>query len=357
MITEKIQKNGERVIMVRFSYNNKTYPVKNFTKLFGSRTKAQAREKLVEVKHKLSMGIADPFKKKGTTINDLYAEYKNSMEQSRKWSTRTADQYDRYYERNIKPIIGGTIIQKVTYQDLKKIVSNLAHGSISHQNKLKNILAPIFDEAIRDNIILDNPLVHIKNKMSTSKAPISDRVLNDNLFIAKELYRCIPKYRTKMKYREEETRAFFLLLLLTAHRYGELCELTKDNVFADTIISPGEITKTGKPSKFPIPEECRDYINSVQSGKLFPNIVYGSILGMFRKIVKTTNIQLINNEKLTPHDTRRLFMSVLVQNHADIILVDQCLDHSLRGVMKHYLSITHEQKVEIFEQYWSLLRA
>ena len=48
-ITEKTMSNKTIAIMVRFKYNSTTYPIKNFTKLYGCKTRTQARKKLNEI--------------------------------------------------------------------------------------------------------------------------------------------------------------------------------------------------------------------------------------------------------------------------------------------------------------------
>ncbi len=50
-------------------------------------------------------------------------------------------------------------------------------------------------------------------------------------------------------------------------------------------------------------------------------------------------------------NTRSLFMSILIRDGADVLLTDLCLDHSPKGVIKHYISFDYDHKVEIFEKY------
>ena len=48
-ITKKKMSDGSIALMVRFKHQGITYPIKNFTKLFGSATEKMASEKLSEV--------------------------------------------------------------------------------------------------------------------------------------------------------------------------------------------------------------------------------------------------------------------------------------------------------------------
>jgi hypothetical protein len=72
-ISEKKLKNGEIAIYVRFKYQGKNYPVKNFTKLFGCKTPTQAKDKLNEVKLEINKGN-DPFNSKTKDLNFYFEE-------------------------------------------------------------------------------------------------------------------------------------------------------------------------------------------------------------------------------------------------------------------------------------------
>ncbi|MDB2562993.1 hypothetical protein N9X61_05240, partial [Sulfurimonas sp.] len=69
-ITTKTSKNGVKNVYIRFKYNGKIYPIKNFTKLFGCKTEKQAFEKLQEVKVLISQGH-DPFISSPISLNDI----------------------------------------------------------------------------------------------------------------------------------------------------------------------------------------------------------------------------------------------------------------------------------------------
>ena len=350
-ISRTKHKDGTDAIMVRFKYNGKTYPIKNFTKLFGCNTQKEAFNKLQEVKRHLSIG-GDPFASQAVTINELYDEHVKNT----RWLPTTLVQNNRYYNKRIRNSIGYKKIQKVTFSDLNDILLSVTHLSINYSNKLKIILNPIFDKAMKKKIILENPLDALVNKQAPPKTPISQRAFNDELFIAKELYRCIPLYQTKQQKVRHEVHAFFYMLLLSSHRYGELLKLTKDDIHKNKIISRAENTKTKVAYEFPLPSECEAYISSIENGLIFPNIKHNTVIGRFRRIIKTTNIKLVKGQFLTPHDTRRLFMKILINHNTDIILTDICLDHSQKGMLRHYFHFGYEQKVEIFNKYWNILR-
>ena len=74
-IYTKTLNDGTKAIYVRFKYLGKTYPIKNFTKLFNCRTEKQAYDKLQEVKVDIRNGD-NPFNPQGKTLNDYWQKWK-----------------------------------------------------------------------------------------------------------------------------------------------------------------------------------------------------------------------------------------------------------------------------------------
>jgi len=357
-ITKKILNNGEEAIFVRFKYLSKTYPVKNFTKLYNCKTIKQAFDKLQEVKV-LIRENKDPFSSKVNNLNTLFYEKLEENLNNKKWrKDTTAKQYKYFYETNIKQKLGHKRLDKITYTDLDNIIKNLSHTKSGYHKKLKQLLNPIFKDALKRKEIYSNPLDLIVIEKVDKKQKISLRSMDDNLVIVKKLYKSIQEYQGQYKKQRVEIRIFFMLVLLTAHRYGELLKLRKEDVYIDKnlIVSQTDITKTKEDYHFPIPEECFEYIKNIESGLLFPNLTYGSLYMIFQRIVKKAEINLFNNKNITIHDTRTLMLNIMIRNGIDSRLADTCLDHKQPSIIEHYLDFSYNDKVKAFEKYWSLIR-
>lgn len=192
----------------------------------------------------------------------------------------------------------------------------------------------------------------------TTKEKIQNRSMEDNITIVKKLNKAINQYQSQYKMQREEIKSFFQLLLFSSHRCGELIKLTVDDVYIhkNMIVSPKEITKTKEDYQFPIPQECLEYIISIESGLLFPTLSYGSLYMIFQRIVKKAEIELYKNKKLSIHDTRSLMLNIMIRNGIDSMLADSCLEHKQRGIIKHYLDFTYEDKVNAYNKYWNLIR-
>ena len=355
----KTLKNGTKNYYVRFMYQAKVYPLKNFTKLYGCKTENQTLEKLNEVKILISQG-KNPFISTYYTLNDIFDARLKQKVANGDWTHSTPTNYTYFYNAYIRKSIGYKKIEKITYKDLLDIQNGMTHVENSTKNTLKMILRPIFVEQIKLGNIHENPV----DKLVTYNMPVKEnlelRTDENHVDIVRKLYNAIPLYKTKSDKQLEEIHAFLYLTLLTAHRFGELLKLTKEDCYMDKemIISPKTITKTKEDYKFPIPKECIDYINSIESGLIFPSVKRGSLYQIFQRVVVLSKIDIYKNKRISLHDTRRFLLTIMIRNLGiDSILADSCLNHKQRGVINHYLSFVYDDIKQAYSKYWDLIRA
>ena len=357
-ITVKTLKNGTKNYYVRFMYQGKNYPPKNFTKLYGVKNENQALVKLGEIKLEISKG-RNPFVSSANTLNDIFDARLKQKVANGDWTRSTPTNYKYFYDAYIRKSIGHKKIEKITYEDLLKIQNGMTNVVNSTKNTLKMILRPIFVEQIKLGNIYENQI----DKLETYNMPVKEelelRTDEKHLDIVRKLYNAIPKYKALQKTQQEEVRIFLYLLLLTAHRFGELMSLTKEDCYVDKrlIISPKTITKTKVDYKFPMPEEVVNYIDNVESGLIFPTIKRGSLWAIFQRLVKLADIELYNNKRISIHDTRKFLITIMIRDLGiDSMLADTCLNHKQRGTVKHYISFVYEDTKEAFNKYWELIR-
>ena len=357
-ISTKIMTDGSKAIMVRFKYQNKTYPVKNFTKLYGCKTETQADKKLDEIKVLISQG-KNPLTSSPITLNDFWYERFQEKVDSGEWTNNTPRNYKYFYEAHIKNSIGHLKLDKITYDDLKKVLRKIANRQPGTKNTLKRLLRPLFAEALKSGIIQENVVIKIDTFQESSDRSIEHRTSEDELSIIRELYNAIPNYKVLSKQQDPEIKMFLYMVVLTAHRMGEIMKLRKEDVVMkeNKIISPPNITKTKEPYHFPIPDECREYFESVEDGLLFPTLKRGSTYAIFQRLLKLTSIKFYKNKTLSPHDTRRLMLMVMIRDcKVDSMLADSCLSHKQSGVINHYLNFSYKDKVEAYDKFWKLIR-
>lgn len=358
-ITEKVLKDGTTAIYVRFKYLSKTHPVKNFTKLYGCKTKTAALKELEKIKVLLSKGI-DPFNTMGTSLNDYFYKSLELNQENGNWRKTTVIQYSNFYEGYIKKSIGHKKLDKITYEDLEKILENLNHTKGSYRNRIYRILTPFFDKAIKRGEINNNPCESLKYEKVDKKEKLEKRVIEDKLTIARILYKAFVNHKARYTRQRGEVNIYFLLLLLSGHRQNEIIQLTRDDCYLDEgkIISPASITKTKTDYDFPIPKECKEWIKNKNSGELlFPNMNLKSIYFQFQNILDKTEIQLYKDKKFSPHDMRSLLLNIMIQNcKVDSRLADTCLEHKQEKVIEHYLNFSYKDKKKAFKKYWKKIR-
>lgn len=358
-IAKKAMKNGAVNIMVTFKYLAKRYPQKNFTKLFGCKTEKQAYEKLQEIKLEISRG-RDPFVVTKETLNELYDDRVATKLKNGAWRQQTADSYNYFYNRYVRESIGYKKISKITYDDLRNLYDKgMSHVEDSTKNQFKMIVRPIFVEEMKKGNIHTNVIDLLETYNMPVREKLELRTNEKDIEIVRKIYQAIPRYKALKKDQKEEIQAFFYLVLLTAHRHGEIRRLRIEHCHIEEgfILAPKTITKTKEDYKYPIPNEVIPYLKTVKSGLIIPTIKRGSVYQMFQRLLNEAGVESFENKSLSAHDTRRLLLTIMVRElKIDSVLADACLSHKQRGTMKHYLSFSYEDIEVAYNQYWNYIR-
>lgn len=360
-VTTKILKNGTKNIYVRLKYKGTNYGDKNFTKHFNCHTEKSAYDKLnTFVKSEINDG-RNPFDIRSLILNDLWDNKLSKV----KWKENTRKHYINYYDIVIRNNLGKKSIHKITAKDILKLKEKYSHKSISYQNRIKSIISPIIDDAVIQGYLKYNPLSILKNEVAPATQFISEKVIDNELEIARRIYKklsnkdvqYISNYHHRRFDENDETNAFFMMMLLTVHRFGELLQLKKSDIYDKIVISPKEVTKTNIDYHFPLPPELENYISNFDDDSLlFPNLNRGKVSTRFNKLINSLDLTIIKNKSITPHDLRRIFTSILRKEETAITLIDYALEHKIRGVMLHYLDYNYDDKKSVFEKYWNLIR-
>lgn len=217
---------------------------------------------------------------------------------------------------------------------------------------------PIFKKALKLKAINENPVDELKHYTVGKREDLDKRLREDYLVAIRKLYKAVAVYKPKIGLKNE-LNTYLYLLLMTAHRYGELLKLTIEDVYLDDnkIVSPALITKTREDYHYPIPNECIEYFKTIKSGLLFPNLKAYSVSDYFSKLVTLSEIKIYRNKSVTAHDTRRLLLYIMIKNcKIDSLLADYCLEHKPKGVIGHYTSFSYKDKKEAFIKYWNTIR-
>ena len=360
----KLKKTSERNIyelysvsrrkeyIVRFSYLGKNYGERNFTKLFGTTTLKQTFEMFQNIKVELSKGN-NPFAKKKTSDVDTYfLEYIKTIS-----SPANQDNKTWYYNKHIKPTLGKLSAGDITETHIHNIMNGtLKDLSMRSKKELKTILAPLFRTAIRKGDIKYSPLDEFKLKKDEGKEELSFRLIESFATVANQIYNAI------LEMEKIEEKMVLLIALMCARRRGEILKLKFQDIKDDKVFVPKEITKNGQSDVYPFPKEVLELLEILKKekgskGNIFDMGVHKPTY-LFNKIIKNpkNKIQLTSNQKLTLHDTRHLFQSIMMPEINNPPLVDRCLSHSQSSILNTYLSIGYNDRKLVFLRYWEIIR-
>lgn len=361
-ITTKTMSDGSKNIFVRFKYLSKIYPVKNFTKIFGCKTEKQAFERLQEVKIDISKN-KDPFTLTSDTLNNLFDEMVKTNMANGKWREGTYQTNTYFYSKYIRHKIGWKKISKITFEDLIDIYEKDMKDIKPYTRlMLRKTLKPVFQREIDKGNLFDNLPMKLKIIPGAvkEKEHLEHRTEENYIDIVRKVYRAIPFYSGYKTNQKEEIRVYLMLIILTAHRHGELRQLKKEDFYLDKgyIISPASITKTKKDYRFPFPEEVVDYVNRIKPNELvFPTIKRGSVDDIFQRLLALTDITVFNGKRITLHDFRRFQLMIMIQNlKIDSALADICLNHKRTDTMVHYESFVYKDVEDAYKRYWAYVR-
>ena len=333
--------------IVRFSYLGKNYGERNFTKIFGTTTLKQTFEMFQNVKVELSKGN-NPFKKKKSiTIDTYFEDYIKTIESQENQYNKTM-----YYNKHIKPIIGNLDVVYIETRHINSILNGtLKNLSARSKKELKTILNPIFKKTVKEGLIKYSPLEDMTFKKDAGKEELSHRLGEPYKNVVQKLYKGI------LKIERIEDKTVLLIALMTGRRRGEILKLRYSDIKNDKVFVPKHITKTNQSDEFPLPDEVIQLINTLPQDKenIF-TIGRHRPTYIFNKLVKEVKIELTKGHKLTLHDTRHLFQSIMIPEINNPPLVDRCLSHTSNSIMNVYLSFTYEKRKEVFEKYWNIIR-
>ena len=389
------KKSVDWIYYCKFRYLGKLYNFRNLSKEFGVRSAKEANSKMEWIKEEarksLELGLPNPLERKKIkelqkskiieekvkrTIEDRWkyeiANYKSTKRPN------TIKQYEKFYNNYIGPYLGKKKSAEIKTKDIDMILveTNLAKQSDPYKSLLKRLLRPIMAKAIADGEITSSVLevYKFKLKLIPNKQKISQKTKLQHLEISKKLFIQIPKYISQYKAQREEWQQLMYLQLMCGRRYGELFELTSENIdYKNKRINlQAKITKSKINTSFPIPEECQEFILSIKHGKIFKEISMGSYYMVFQRMKKMALEDKAEdkdkakdkeeedklNFKLTAHDTRSLFISSLVELGEDSKKVDYMLDHKpkIEETINFYLDLSEESCTNAFKKYWEALR-
>lgn len=355
--------NGDCDYYATFRLNGIYYQKKNLTKMKDSKatTLAKASDFLDYIKTELRNGN-NPFAEQvGDKIKDIILKSIRDKTPLKEGGDNTVylKHLERFYMMYINPVIGNLKIGLVEDYHVEKIMKSIEKFKKGYKLYLNVIMNPIFEKALRERKIKYNPFYKLDYGNHTEK-PSFDLRLNESM---KDLVR---KLYIGSKEFDKSHRLLFLLLIMLARRVGEIYQLKYSHIkkYSDGsfyIIATRNITKTRIEEKYPLPKEIV---------KLLPNDIFDKdkrdeklfkfsrsrIYIQWEMLVIESGLMINDGYKITPHDTRNLFISILTELGVDSALSDRCLSHNKNDIKSRYLETPYETRLVVFKKWWKFLR-
>lgn len=355
--------NGKEEFYATFRLQGEFYQNKNLTKDFFCTTAKKASERLDEIKVLLRQGI-NPFsgnidseKVEDIVITDIQNK---KPKKAGKDNSKYKRNLENFYYAHIHPVIGHLKPEKVNSSHINKILDGLSDTKKGHKLNVHVLMYKIFDDLLRKRQIDINPFHGIDYGNHEGKPSLDIRLNEPSEMIAIKLFKASLEYKGPHK-------LLFLLSIMLARRIGEVHQLKFSHIKRFStgeyyVLTTPDITKTGIEEKYPLPSEAiellpdnilnPDYANE----KLFP-FAYSGIFLKYNVLVKNAKLQINDKHKITSHDNRHLFITILSQLGVLPDLADHCLSHYQQKTSKDiYLNSIYEARKSIFHKWWKFLR-
>lgn len=261
----------------------------------------------------------------------------------------------RYFENDIEPFIGATLLKDVTTEDVRSTIwrkKDQGHDAAAHQ--VRTLLKKIFDYAVTKGLMPFNPVYSLPAR-HVFRPTSRDRYLTPaevEVFL-------------RSAYNSNIRRQFKLQLhlsLILMIRKGELSNAEWKDVDLDNgeFLITQESSKTGAQIVIKLPRQAIEMFEELKrlaggSRFVIPSrssldkpFAHNSINNALKMAMKGQDIPAF-----VPHDLRRTAATLLSENGWDSDVVDKALNHKMKGTRATYIrSELIEQRKEML-QFWA----
>lgn len=243
-------------------------------------------------------------------------------------------------------------LSEVTEKLIKKYIMKLNEIGLNASSISRKISAirKLFDFAIINEYITNNPALRIKNPKINRKLP---EVLSINDI--PELYKEIEKQKIE---RFEEIRALIELLYGCSLRVSELCELNYSSI--DKVSKTIKVRGKGSKDRItPISEKSLNILNEYllkrnalkSDSPLFINKFGRRINQRYvHRIIKKYLSLIVDIDKKSPHILRHSSATHMLDKGADLLAVKEILGHENLSTTQIYTRVSVERLKKVYKQ-------
>lgn len=282
-------------------------------------------------------------------MNEFIILYLDHLKYERKLSNNTLNSYRDNLNQFIMYFSGQNII-KLTEKDIRSFISNLDKTERTKAHYL-TVLNSFYNFLIDEGKLTINPCENIRQPKLPKKLP--------NYLTIEEVDKLLDiRLDSPLAYRN---KAMMELLYSSGVRITELIELKLNNIdFTDELIRV--MGKGSKERIIPLGEEAIKYLNlyvnqyrnlilkTKTSDYLFINNFGNKITrqGFFKILKKECKRQGIE-KNISPHTLRHSFATHLLNNGADLRIIQELLGHSDISTTQIYTHISKEKIKKDYE--------
>ena len=318
---------------------------------------AVAREKAAEMRLKVQAGIDPTIIKQeriaAKSFRDLAHDY---IELFAKVNKKTWRKDEQMINRDLLPAFKNTLLIDIKRADIATVIDTVRKRSPIVANRTFEVTRKMFNWAVERGLIEVSPCYLLKKPAPEIKR---DRVLSDKEIKAFWQWTESDGFAVASNNLGDTTKYIFQLLLLTAQRPGEVCQISKNQIDFDTRVwtIPKHVHKSGNVHLVPLSDEVMTILNRVdqinsRSVRRSEQPEYfisprngGSVLPNTLNNKTRTRGDLLDIPHWTPHDLRR---TAATNISGRVLEGDQ---RSKRFIVARVLGHTDSEVTGVYDRY------
>ena len=314
-------------------------------------TATAARERAKELRRLIDQGL-DPLgmeqqRRAAATFGDLAQEYLQSHAVNKKSGHVDA----ATLRRDVLPVWGHLKAEDIRRRDVIQLVEQKARAAPIAANRLLALVRKIFNWALSRDLLESNPCLQVKAPGIERER---DRVLN-----ATEIQKLWEGLETAPM--SPEVKAILRLILITAQRPGEVCEMEGCELDEGWWTVPALKAKNGLAHRVPLSSLALEQLSDrATPGRwIFPSPrgdkpIHVAALSQAVRLSR----EHFGIDHFTPHDLRRTAASHMASAGVSRLVLQKILNHVETGVTKVYDRYGYDQEKRKALDLWkSELRA
>jgi len=245
------------------------------------------------------------------------------------------------YERYLQKPLGKKSIESIKQMHIKKIIANMDKEGLSPrtQKSILEVLKPMFNFAVTNKIIKDNPSDGI-----TVKIPNQKKIVTNATALFKKVYAGIISY-----YHDNPYYKALFLFGFTGRRKSEILNLKWENIDLINNYYWIEDTKNDDKQKYELPNyiiEPLSQIKDNRKGLVFKSLVTGKQIQNIDRQMRQLK-KHIGVDNLSLHYMRNILVSALAEQQIEAITLSGILGHKDINTINKYLSTNHYKSSQI----------